>query len=116
MKPKGFGMRVVAVLGAVALVLVSYGSATAAPTARGSERRSWAGRLDRQSEAAGIVSVLEPHLQGRGLPEKTREKLLTLSDEHIRLVASLAERAATAPDSLEAELALFMIAALLVIL
>lgn len=99
------GLRRLLVAGAVTLGLVflARDSPMAAP-------------LDRGRAVANILSALEITLEGRRLPERAREKLLALEDGQFRVIASLAERAGSAPDTAGAKLALLLITALIILL
>lgn len=71
--------------------------------------------VDRWEDLAKILSILESKMGGERLPEKARRKLLELDDAQIKLIASLAERIATAGQTPGADIAFLLIAALLVL-
>lgn len=70
--------------------------------------------VNRESEVANILSVLERKVGDHPLPRKAKDKLLTLSDEKLRLVASLCERISVGSDTPGAEVAFLLIAALII--
>ncbi len=62
-----------------------------------------------------IINVLEQKMGSHRLPEQAREKLETMPDQDLRLVASLCDRLAVAHDRAGTDLAL-LVAAVLIIL
>ena len=71
--------------------------------------------MNRESEVANILSVLERKVGDHPLPRKTKDKLLALSDEKLRLIASLCERISVGSDTPGSEVAFLLVAALIVL-
>jgi hypothetical protein len=74
-----------------------------------------AGAFSRGEEISLILKVLENKMDHQKLPPKTLEKLFTLSDEQIGLIASLSGRIAENSQTMGAEVAFLLITALLVL-
>ncbi len=68
-----------------------------------------------RSDRAKIISVLESRIGSHRLPEQAKEKLATMHDEELRLVAALCDRIETANDRAGTDLALLLVAALIVL-
>ena len=63
----------------------------------------------------GIVEILESRIKNHQLPEKAKNKLVAMSDEEIRLVASLCSRMAGEDNTAGVDLALMLVTALIVL-
>ena len=61
-----------------------------------------------------ILKVLENKMGNQKIPQKALDKLLSLSDEQIGLIASLSERIADNTRDVGADVAFLLITALLV--
>lgn len=68
-----------------------------------------------RSDRAKIISVLESRIGSHHLPEQAREKLATMHEGELRLVAMLCDRIATANDRAGTDLALLLATALIVL-
>ena len=68
----------------------------------------------RGEEISMILKVLENKMGNQKIPQKALDKLLSLSDEQIGLIASLSERIADNTRSVGADVAFLLITALLV--
>ncbi len=71
--------------------------------------------IDRQAEMARILSILDRKIAGPMVRRRAAEKLATLSDRQIQLIASLAERLAVDGDGPAGGIALLLITALLIV-
>lgn len=104
----------------IVAIAVAFFTAFADSASFGKTSRSDSGALRRspgtpsKDELSRIVRVLESRLHGRLLPEKANEKLATLSPPQIRLLDSLAARMLRSDDTAAADLAFFLITALIV--
>ncbi len=67
------------------------------------------------NDRARIISVLEKGVGSHRLPEQAREKLATMHEGELRLVAALCDRIESANDGGGADLALLLAAALIVL-
>ncbi len=68
-----------------------------------------------RSDRAKIISVLESRIGNHRLPEQAREKLATMHEGELRLVATLCDRIATTNDRAGTDLALLLATALIVL-
>lgn len=73
------------------------------------------GPLSRSEAIQSICSVLEVKLKQGKLPPKIQEKLLMLDTAQLGLLASLAERVSNQQETVGADMAFLMLAALLVL-
>ena len=62
-----------------------------------------------------ILSVLESKMEGERIPDKARHKLFTLEDGKLRLMASLSDLIAHDGRKTTADVAFFLITALIVL-
>jgi hypothetical protein len=62
-----------------------------------------------------IVGVLESKIRGRRLPDKVFQKLSVMSDADFQLVTSLCDRIAKEGESTGADIAFFLVTALIVV-
>lgn len=62
-----------------------------------------------------IVWVLESKIRGRRLPDKALQKLSVMSDADFQLVTSLCDRMAEEGESKGADIAFFLVTALIVV-
>ncbi|MBI2089168.1 MAG: hypothetical protein HYT78_10555 [Deltaproteobacteria bacterium] len=67
------------------------------------------------SEIDEILSALESKLERRRLPEKTKEKLSTLSDGQLSLLASLSIRMPRDDHGIAGDIAFLLITSLIVL-
>ena len=67
------------------------------------------------AETSKIMSVLEDRIEDPEVLAKTRNKLLTLSDEEIRLVSSLCNRISAGERTARAEIVFSLVTALIVL-
>ncbi|MBI2360708.1 MAG: hypothetical protein HYV04_17685 [Deltaproteobacteria bacterium] len=72
-------------------------------------------RGDRRAEIVHILSALQSKLENHRLPLKAREKLSTLSDDRLDLIASLAERMVRSRRALARDIAFLLVASLLIL-
>ena len=87
-------------------------------TAVAAPGRTWVAPLQpasREVSLARIVSVLEHRVPGHELSEKTKAKLLTLSDRQVRLAASLADQIAKDDPAVVAETAFLLLTVLIIL-
>jgi len=103
----------VAVVLFVASVISSSSLAVAAPSSRPASGLALAG-TNRQANIFKILVVLENKVDGHTLPEKAREKIFTLGDAQIRLIASLCDRIVGAGDTAGANIAFLLVTALII--
>lgn len=96
------------------VVLADSSNALAAVTGTGPQSAS-ARAVNRRADLGTILSVLEWKMGSDPLPGKVREKLSTLSDGQIRLIASLSERMAVGGQTASADVAFLLVAALIVL-
>lgn len=90
--------------------------AAAAPRARPSSSRPMHdAAVDRQARVAEVIAVLERRIADAAVRRKAAEKLATVSDRELRLIAALSERMAATDGGPAAEIALFLITALLIL-
>lgn len=68
----------------------------------------------RRADLGRILSVLELKMGGSTLPDKVKDKLSTLTDGQIRLIASLSNRVADEAHTPSGDIAFLLIAALIV--
>ncbi len=68
----------------------------------------------RDTNRAEILSILEAKVGSRNVTEKIREKMFTLSDNQIRLIASLAELVANGGQAAGSEIVFFVMTILIV--
>ncbi len=76
--------------------------------------KTWESRTVK-AETSKIISVLEDRIEDPEVLAKTRDKLLTLSDEEIRLVSSLCDRISTGERTARAEIVFSLVTALIVL-
>lgn len=69
----------------------------------------------RRADLGRILSVLEMKMGGHTLPGKVKDKLSTLTDGQIRLIASLSDRIADEGHTPSADIAFLLIAALIIL-
>jgi hypothetical protein len=72
--------------------------------------------LSSSTDVSKILLVLENRIEDQQLLEKTRDKLLTLDDRQIRLIASLSDRVHTEGNTTGSELAFLLITALITLI
>lgn len=95
---------------------VFVGGSFIAKTAKpGFRSDSAVNEFDRKSATDRIIGVLERKMKGRPLPEKTKGKLSTLSDEKIRLMASLSAQMTKEDQKVAGDIAFLLIAVLIVL-
>jgi hypothetical protein len=70
---------------------------------------------NRQATLDRILSALEVKMGGESVPGKVRDKLLTLSDGQIRLIASLSDRIDAEDRTAGADIAFLLITALIIL-
>lgn len=70
---------------------------------------------NRKGDMLKILSVLESKMEGERIPEKARDKLSTLGDGQLRLMASLSELVADDGHRAAADIAFLLITALIVL-
>ena len=70
---------------------------------------------NRQAALDRILSVLEVKMGGLNVPAKVRDKLQTLSDGQIRLIASLSDRIDGEDRTAGADIAFLLITALIIL-
>ncbi len=68
-----------------------------------------------KKDTSRILFVIKQKVEDTKLIDKTKEKLLTLSDAEIRLIASLCDRISKNQDTAGAELAFSLVAALIML-
>lgn len=71
--------------------------------------------VNRQAALDRILSVLEVKMGRHGVPGKVRDKLLTLSDGQIQLIASLSDRIGGEDRTAGADIAFLLITALIIL-
>lgn len=98
---------VLRVLLGLALYLVSIGPVHAAPVPRVDHGR--------RSGTHQVLSVLEREVGDPALLDRARRKLSALDEREVRLLATLARRIDRSGPTLAADVALFLLAALLVL-
>lgn len=69
----------------------------------------------RRADLGRILSVLEVKMGGHTLPAKVKDKLSTLTDGQIRLIASLSDRIADEGHTPSADIAFLLMAALIIL-
>jgi hypothetical protein len=72
--------------------------------------------LGREANVLRILTVLENKIEDRQLLEKTKEKLLALSDGQARLIASLSDRVTKEENSAGASIAFLLMTVLITLL
>jgi hypothetical protein len=72
--------------------------------------------LGRETNVLRILTVLENKIEDQKLLEKTKEKLLALSDGQTRLIASLSDRATQEGNSAGASIAFLLMTVLITLL
>jgi hypothetical protein len=80
--------------------------------------RVWDTRLSHERadrDLSRIIGILESRIKNHQLPEKAKNKLATMDDKEIRLVASLCGRITGKGDTAGADLALMLVTALIVL-
>jgi len=71
--------------------------------------------VNRKADLSKILSVLEIKMGAHTLPGKVKDKLSTLTDGQIRLIASLSDRIADEGHTPSADIAFLLIAALIIL-
>jgi len=71
--------------------------------------------VNRRADLGRILAVLELKMEGHTLPGKVKDKLSTLTDGQIRLIASLSDRIADEGHTPSADIAFLLIAALIIL-
>jgi hypothetical protein len=71
--------------------------------------------VTRWADLGRILAVLEIKMGGHTLPAKVKDKLSTLTDGQIRLIASLSDRIADEGHTPSADIAFLLIAALIIL-
>lgn len=69
----------------------------------------------RRADLGRILAVLQMKMGTHSLPDKVREKLSTLPDGQLRLIASLSDRIAGEGQTPSADLAFLLVAALIIL-
>jgi hypothetical protein len=68
------------------------------------------------TDVSRILSVLENRIDNRQLLERTKDKLLTLDPEQIRLIASLSDRVVKEENTAGSEIAFLLMTALITLI
>jgi hypothetical protein len=68
------------------------------------------------TDVSKILLVLENRIEDQQLLEKTRDKLLTLNDRQIRLIASLSDRVHTEGNTTGSDIAFLLMTALITLI
>lgn len=97
-----------------ATLLADSGIALAAVANPRSERSS-TGVVNRRADLGKILSALETKMGSHALPGKVKDKLSTLTDAQIRLIASLSDRIAAEGETPSADIAFLLVAALIIL-
>jgi hypothetical protein len=71
---------------------------------------------NRTANILKVCSVLENRIENQQLLEKTKDKVLTLSDGQTRLIASLSDRVAKGGNTTVGDIAFLLMAALITLL
>lgn len=71
--------------------------------------------MSREADMLQILSVLANRMEDQKLFEKARDKLSTLSDRQMRLIASLSDRIAGEGKTAGTDIAFFLITALIIL-
>jgi hypothetical protein len=72
--------------------------------------------LSSSTDVSKILLVLENRLEDQQLLERTRDKLLTLDDRQIRLIASLSDRIAKEGNTTGSDIAFLLMTALITLI
>jgi hypothetical protein len=96
-------------------LVVPGGHVVAAAGADTPRPRSAHETADRRAETARILSILGRRISGPLVRKRAAEKLVTLSDGELRLMASLADRLSIDGDGPAAGVALLLLTALLIV-
>ncbi len=72
--------------------------------------------LSSSTDMSKILLVLENRLEDQQLLERTRDKLLTLDDRQIRLIASLSDRIAKEGNTTGSDIAFLLMTALIALI
>lgn len=86
-------------------------AAISSPSAHTPQNRA----VNRQEALDRILSALEMKMEGDSVPGKVRDKLLTLTDGQIRLIASLSDRIGGEGRAAGADIAFLLITALIIL-
>lgn len=68
-----------------------------------------------KSNTSRILSVLKERIKDKKIFDKTKEKVLTLSDSEVSLIASLCDRISKNENTAASELAFSLVAALIIL-
>jgi hypothetical protein len=93
----------------------SFPATAAPPPGARPPRAASVAATERQREIARILSVLDRRTADPGVRRRAADKLVTLSDRQIRLIASLSERVSDNGAGAAAGIALLLITALLIL-
>lgn len=70
---------------------------------------------DHKGEISKILPVLEDKIHDRKLLEKSKEKIYSMGDPEVRLVAALCEKISDERETVSSDIAFFLVTALIVL-
>ncbi|MFI5293818.1 MAG: hypothetical protein ACHQ0Y_02195 [Thermodesulfovibrionales bacterium] len=70
---------------------------------------------DHNGEISKILPVLEDKIHDRKLLEKSKEKIYSMGDREVRLVAALCEKISDEGETVSSDIAFFLVTALIVL-
>ncbi len=99
------------------LVFITFisGSSTAAIGPPGMKLVSLSYSLNNKIDISGILSVLENRVKDRKLLERTKEKLSSLDNKDIRLIASLCQQISRGNNTPGSDIAFSLVSALIIL-
>ena len=100
----------------ISAVVLPWSCSEAKGTSAGSQMIASTTGIHRQAIVADIRSILDAKLGSADVSTKVQDKLQTLDDRQLRLMASLAERIAAEGNTPGADIALLLLTALVVLL
>jgi hypothetical protein len=115
MKGKRFLKAVAAAL-ALALWFIFLPTATIAKTGKPNSDSGARYMLSLSADVSQILSVLENRIEDQQLLERTKDKLLTLDERQIRLIASLSDRVAKEGNTTGSDIAFLLMTALITLI
>ncbi len=117
MKKKGMALLRSVVAGLIFVHgLIFLPAAAIAKTAKPDFQIGASYRSIYSADVSQILSVLESRMEDRRLLERTKDKLLTLDDGQIRLIASLSHRVMREEGTTGSEIAFLLMTALITLI
>ena len=109
-------VQTLVVSGFISVTVLLWGCPEAAATGTDSRTRTSTSTIHREAAVAEIRSLLDAKLGRAGVSTKVQDKLRTLDDRQLHLMASLADRITAEANTPGTDLALLLLTALVVLL